>query len=87
LDYRLIKEVWGFRGNRMAVRFCYEWHDVGGSWSRSYGNELWEFDEAGLMRRRVASINDASISEKDRLFRWTTPARPLDHPGLSDLGL
>ena len=87
LDYRLIKEVWGFRMNRMAVRFAYEWHDAGGAWFRSYGNELWEFDEHGLMRRRVASINDLAISDADRLFHWPLGARPADHPGLSELGL
>jgi nuclear transport factor 2 (NTF2) superfamily protein len=86
-DYRLIKELWGFRENRMAVRFAYESHDQGGQWFRSYGNELWEFDEDGLMRRRIASINDLAISEADRLMRWDGPRRPDDHPGLSDLGL
>jgi nuclear transport factor 2 (NTF2) superfamily protein len=87
LEYRLVKELWGFRGDRMAVRFCYEWHDATDNWFRSYGNELWEFDEAGLMRRRVASINDLSITENERLFHWATPTRPLDHPGLTALGL
>jgi uncharacterized protein len=87
LDYRLIKEVWGFRLNRMAVRFAYEWHDDSGNWFRSYGNELWEFDEAGLMRRRIASINDAPIAERDRKYHWPLGRRPDDHPGLSDLGL
>ncbi len=87
LDYRLIKEVWGFRENRMAVRFAYEWRDDSGHWFRSYGNELWEFDEAGLMRRRIASINDAPIAEADRKYRWPLGRRPDDHPGLSDLGL
>jgi nuclear transport factor 2 (NTF2) superfamily protein len=87
LDYRLIKELWGFRGDRMAVRFAYEWHDKGGAWFRSYGNELWEFDARGLMRRRVASINDAPIAERDRRYRWPLGRRPDDHPGLSDLGL
>lgn len=87
LDYRLIKEVWGFRENRMAVRFAYEWHDAAGDWFRSYGNELWEFDEAGLMRRRIASINDLAIAATDRLFHWPQGRRPDDHPGLSDLGL
>jgi nuclear transport factor 2 (NTF2) superfamily protein len=86
-DYRLIKELWGFRENRMAVRFAYESHDEAGQWFRSYGNELWEFDENGLMRRRIASINDLAISEADRLMRWEGPRRPDDHPGLSDLGL
>ena len=87
LDYRLIKELWGFRENRMAVRFAYEWHDDSGQWFRSYGNELWEFDGHGLMRRRVASINDASIAERDRKFHWPLGRRPDDHPGLSDLRL
>jgi uncharacterized protein len=87
LDYRLIKELWGFRDNRMAVRFCYEWHDNSGNWFRSYGNELWEFDEQGLMRRRIASINDAPIATADRKFFWCLGRRPDDHPGLSDLGL
>jgi nuclear transport factor 2 (NTF2) superfamily protein len=87
LDYRLIKEVWGFRLNRMAVRFAYEWRDEAGAWTRSYGNELWEFDDHGLMRRRVASINDLAIAETDRLFHWPLGRRPDDHPGLSDLGL
>jgi len=87
LDYRLIKEVWGFRENRMAVRFAYEWRDAADAWFRSYGNELWEFDEAGLMRRRVASINDLAIAAEDRLFHWPLGRRPDDHPGLSDLGL
>ena len=87
LDYRLIKELWGFRENRMAVRFAYECHDDSGNWFRSYGNELWEFDEHGLMRRRMASINDIPISESQRLYRWPLGRRPDDHPGLSDLGL
>ena len=87
LDYRLIKELWGFRENRMAVRFAYEWRDDAGSWFRSYGNELWEFDEKGLMRRRVASINDTPIQASERLFHWPLGRRPDDHPGLSDLGL
>jgi nuclear transport factor 2 (NTF2) superfamily protein len=86
-DYRLVKELWGFRENRMAVRFAYESHDADGQWFRSYGNELWEFDESGLMRRRIASINDLAIAESDRLLRWDGPRRPDDHPGLSDLGL
>jgi nuclear transport factor 2 (NTF2) superfamily protein len=85
-DYRLIKELWGFRENRMAVRFAYEWHDSGGAWFRSYGNELWEFDARGLMRRRVASINDAPIRESDRAYHWPLGRRPDDHPSLSDLG-
>jgi len=87
LDYRLIKEVWGFRLNRMAVRFAYEWHDDSGNWLRSYGNELWEFDEQGLMSRRIASINDSPIAEADRKYHWPLGRRPDDHPGLSDLGL
>ena len=87
LDYRLIKEVWAFRDNRIAVRFAYEWHDDSGSWFRSYGNENWEFDEAGLMRRRIASINDLPIAEGDRLYHWPLGRRPDDHPGLSELGL
>ena len=87
LDYRLIKELWGFRENRMAVRFAYECHDDSGNWFRSYGNELWEFDEHGLMRRRMASINDLPIAESQRLYRWPVGRRPDDHPGLSDLGL
>ncbi len=87
LDYRLIKEIWGFRENRMAVRFAYEWRDDSGHWFRSYGNELWEFDPEGLMRRRVASINDLPIADADRKFRWPLGRRPDDHPGLSDLGL
>ena len=87
LDYRLIKEVWGFRLNRMAVRFAYEWHDAAGQWFRSYGNELWQFDEQGLMAQRHASINDLPIQEAERLFHWAPGRRPDDHPGLSDLGL
>lgn len=87
LDYRLIKELWAFSGDRIAVRFAYEWHDDSGNWLRSYGNENWEFDEQGLMRRRHASINDLPIAEGDRLFRWPAGRRPDDHPGLSDLGL
>jgi nuclear transport factor 2 (NTF2) superfamily protein len=87
LDYRLIKELWGFRLNRMAVRFAYEWHDDSGAWFRSYGNENWEFDENGLMRRRFASINDLAIKDVERLFHWPLGRRPDDHPGLSDLGL
>ena len=86
LDYRLIKELWGFRENRMAVRFAYEFHDAAGQWFRAYGNELWEFDERGLMRRRIASINDTPIEERDRAFYWPLGRRPDDHPGLSDLG-
>src|SRR3954447_17825242 len=88
LDYRLIKELWTFGGNRIAVRFAYEWHDDSASWFRSYGNENWEFDERGLMRRRVASINDLPISVNDRKFHWPAPGpRPADHPGLTELGL
>lgn len=83
LDYRLAKQLWGFRENRIAVRFQYEWHDAAGRWFRSYGNELWEFDEAGLMRRREASINDTVISAADRRFDWPAPGpRPDDHPGI-----
>jgi nuclear transport factor 2 (NTF2) superfamily protein len=87
LEYRLIKELWGFRENRIAVRFAYEWHDDSGHWFRSYGNELWEFDALGLMRRRVASINDLPIPESDRHYRWPLGRRPDDHPSLTDLGL
>ena len=86
-DYRLIKELWAFTDNRIAVRFAYEWHDGDGNWFRSYGNENWEFDERGLMQRRYASINDLPIQEADRLFHWPLGRRPEDHPGLSDLGL
>lgn len=82
-EYRLVKELWGFLGNRMAVRFQYEWHDAAGQWHRSYGNELWEFDDDGLMRRREASINDVPIAEADRKFRWNAPGpRPADHAGI-----
>lgn len=87
LDYRLIKELWAFREDHIAVRFAYEWHDDGGAWFRSHGVELWEFDERGLMRRRVASINDSPIPESDRLYHWPLGRRPDDHPSLSDLGL
>ena len=87
LEYRLIKELWTFGGNRIAVRFAYEYHDDSGNWFRAYGNENWEFDESGLMCRRIASINDLSIAESDRTFRWPLGRRPDDHPGLSDLGL
>ena len=87
LDYRLIKEVWAFRDNRIAVRFAYEWHDDSGQWFRSYGNENWEFDEAGLMRIRIASINDSPMAESARKFHWPAGRRPDEHPGLSDLGL
>ena len=83
LDYRLVKELWGFKENRMAVRFQYEWHDDAGQWFRSYGNELWEFNEQGIMRRREASINDLPISEAERRFLWPAPGpRPADHPGI-----
>jgi len=87
LDYRLIKELWAFRESRIAVRFAYEWHDDSGNWFRSYGNENWQFDERGLMQRRVASINDLPIREDERLFRWPLGRRPDDHAGLSELGL
>ncbi len=87
LDYRLIKEVWAFQDNRIAVRFAYEWHDDSGHWVRSYGNENWEFDGQGLMRIRFASINDLPIGEPDRRFMWPLGRRPDDHPGLSALGL
>ena len=86
-DYRLIKEVWAFTGNRIAVRFVYECRDASGDWFRSHGNEQWEFDETGLMRRREASINDVRIAESERRFHWPLGPRPADHPGLSDLGL
>jgi len=88
LDYRLIKELWAFTGNRIAVRFAYEWHDDSGSWFRSYGNENWHFDESGLMVQRFACINDLPIEESDRKFHWDRAGpRPADHPSLSDLGL
>jgi nuclear transport factor 2 (NTF2) superfamily protein len=88
LDYRLIKELWVHDGNRIAVRFAYEWHDDSGNWFRSYGNENWEFDEHGLMRKRIASINDLPIGESDRKFHWNRSGpRPADHPGLTNLGL
>ena len=87
LDYRLIKELWATSGNRIAVRFAYEWHDDSGNWFRSYGNENWEFNEHGFMLRRFASINDLPIKESDRKFRWPLGRRPETHPGLSDLGL
>lgn len=87
LDYRLIKALWAHDGNRIAVRFVYEWHDDAGNWFRSHGNENWEFDAQGLMAVRHASINDLPISENDRRFRWPQGRRPDDHPGLSDLGL
>ena len=86
LDYRLIKELWTFENNRIAVRFAYEWHDDSGHWFRSYGNENWEFDADGLMRRRIASINEQPITEQDRKFRWPLGRRPDDHPGLRDCG-
>ena len=86
-DYRLIKEVWAFTGDHIAVRFAYEWRDEAGGWRRSHGNEQWEFDAEGLMRRREASINDIDITEAQRLFRWPLGPRPQDHPGLSELGL
>lgn len=87
LDYRLIKELWAFHDNRIAVRFAYEWHDDGGHWYRSYGNENWEFDADGLMQYRYASINDLPIRPEDRKFHWPLGPRPEDHPGLSELGL
>lgn len=87
LDYRLIKELWAFGGNRIAVRFAYESHDPSGQWHRAYGNENWEFDDAGLSRIRHASINDLTIGEQDRLFRWPLGRRPDNHPGLTALGL
>ncbi len=86
-DYRLIKEVWAFHGNRIAVRFAYEWRNAAGEWFRSYGNENWEFDEGGLMAVRHASINDLPIAEADRKFHWPLGRRPDDHPSLSALGL
>ena len=87
LEYRLIKELWAFRENRIAVRFAYESHDPAGQWRRSYGNENWEFDETGLMKHRHANINDLLINESERLFHWPIGRRPDDHPGLSELGL
>ena len=87
LDYRLIKEIWGFREDRIAVRFAYEWHDDSGNWFRSYGNENWEFNPGGLMQRRFASINDLPIHETDRKYHWPLGRRPDDHASLSDLGL
>ena len=86
LDYRLIKELWTFAGNRIAVRFAYEWHDDSGQWYRSYGNENWQFDENGLMTHRHASINDLRIAESERQYHWPLGRRPDDHPGLSELG-
>ncbi len=87
LDYRLIKELWAFRDNRIAVRFAYEWRDDADQWYRAYGNENWEFDENGFMRRRLASINDLRITEQERKYHWPIGRRPDDHPGLSELGL
>ena len=87
MDYRLIKELWAFSEDRIAVRFAYEWRDDTGNWFRSYGNENWEFDAQGLMRQRFASINDQPILETERKFRWPQGARPFGHPGLSELGL
>lgn len=87
IDYRLIKELWAFHENRIAVRFAYEWHDDSGNWYRSYGNENWEFSPQGLMQRRIASINDLPINEANRKYKWPLGPRPDDHPGLSDLGL
>lgn len=86
-DYRLVKEVWAFTDNRIAVRFVYECHDVSGKWWRCFGNEQWQFDDEGLMTRREASVNDVPIAEDDRLFRWPLGPRPADHPGLSAMGL
>lgn len=86
LEYRLVKELWAFTDDRIAVRFQYEWHDASGQWHRSYGNELWEFDDRGLMRRREASINDLVIDETERKFFWPAPgSRPTDHPGIVDI--
>ena len=87
LDYRLIKELWAFRDDRIAVRFAYEWHDDSGHWFRSYGNENWEFDKQGLMRLRIASINDAAIAASERKLHWQPGRRPDDHPSLSEVGL
>ena len=87
LDYRLIKELWAFHQNRIAVRFAYEWHDDSGQWYRSYGNENWEFSEQGLMQRRIASINDLPIATHERMYFWEAGPRPEEHPGLSELGL
>ncbi len=86
-EYRLIKELWAFRENRIAVRFAYEWHDERGQWYRSYGNENWEFNAEGLMQRRFASINDLPLQPEERKFHWPQGRRPDDHPGLSELGL
>lgn len=87
LEYRLIKELWAFSGNRIAVRFAYEWRNDSNQWFRSYGNENWEFDDSGLMKRRIASINDLAIKEEQRLFLWSGAIRPQDHKGLGELGL
>ncbi|MEO6153888.1 MAG: nuclear transport factor 2 family protein [Croceibacterium sp.] len=87
LEYRLIKELWAFTEDRIAVRFAYEWQDAAGQWYRSYGNENWQFDAEGYMARRIASINDLPIEPAERLFRWPQGPRPVDHPGLSELGL
>lgn len=87
LDYRLIKELWACEGNRIAVRFAYEWHNQNGEWFRSYGNENWEFNSAGLMEYRYASINDLPIEAEERLLHWPTGRRPDEHPGLTELGL
>lgn len=87
LDYRLIKELWIADGNKIAARFAYEWHDDAGSWFRAYGNENWEFTKEGLMKRRIASINDLPIKESERKYHWPLGRRPDDHPGLSELGL
>ena len=87
MDYRLIKELWACHDNRIAVRFAYEWHDASGQWFRAYGNENWEFDDHGFMRRRIASINDRPIAAADRKYHWPLGRRPDDHPGLSALGL
>ncbi len=86
-DYRLIKELWAFQGNRIAVRFAYEWHDDTRQWFRSYGNENWEFDAHGLMQLRFASINDMAIGDADRKYHWPLGVRPADHPGLTEIGL
>ena len=87
LEYRLIKELWAYASNRIAVRFAYEWHDDAGNWFRSFGNENWEFDDSGLMRMRIASINDLPISESQRLYHWPPGRRPDGHQGLGELGL
>ncbi len=87
LDYRLVKELWAFTGDHIAVRFVYEWRDDSDQWYRAHGNEQWEFDEHGLMRRREASINDVRIAPSDRRFHWPLGPRPAEHPGLTELGL